>query len=81
MRNKIYNKIFYLEDQKFSISSGEKIKLISKDIDYSFLNEIYTIVINTNYHYLRINNVDGISHKYVIFDKKSHAVYAKKNIL
>ena len=78
MRNQIYNKIFYLENQKFLISSGQNIKLISKDIDYSFLNKIYTIVINTSYHYLKINNVIGINHKYVIFDKKSHAIYAKK---
>ena len=78
MRNKIYDKTFNSENQKFSISSGKDFKLISIDIDYSFLNKSYTIVINTSFHYLKTNNVNGINHKYVIFDKKSHAVYAKK---
>ena len=77
MRNKIFDEIFYLENQKFSISSGEKITVISKDIDYSFLNKSYTIEINISFHYLKTNNVDGINHKYVIFDE-SHSVYGKK---
>ena len=80
MRNKIFDETFYLENQKFSISSGEKITVISKDIDYSFLNKSYTIEINTSFRYLKTNNVDGINHKYVIFGE-SHSVYGKKNIL
>ena len=81
MRNKIYNKTFNLENQKFSISSGEKITVISKDIDYLFLNKSYIIEINTSFHYLKTNNVDGINHKYVIFDKDTHFDYAKKTFL
>ena len=78
MRNKIYNKSFNLDNQKFSISSGKDFELISIGIDYSFLNKSYTIVINTSFHYLKTNNLNGINHKYVIFDKKTHAVYRKK---
>ena len=78
MRNKIYDETFNLENQKFSISSGQNIKLFSIDIDHSFLNKNYTIEINTSFHYLKTNNVNGINHKYVIFDKKTHAVYGKK---
>ena len=78
MRNKIFDETFNLENQKFSISPGQNIKLTSIDIDYSFLNKSYTIVINTSFNYLKTNNVDGINHKYVIFDKDSHAVYGNK---
>ena len=78
IRNKIYDETFNLENQKFSISSGEKFTLTSKDIDYSFLNKNYTIKLNTSFHYLKTNNVDGINHKYVIFDKETHYIYAKK---
>ena len=78
MRNKIYNKTFNLENQKFSISNAKNFKLFSIDIDYSFLNKNYTIVINTSFHYLKTNNVDGIKHKYIIFDKDTHFLSAKK---
>ena len=78
MRNKIYDETFNLENQKFSISSGEKFTLTSKDIEYSFLNKNYAIIINTSFNYLKTNNVDGINHKYIIFDKDTHFVYGKK---
>ena len=78
MRNKIYNKTFNLENQKFSISNAQDFKLFSIDIDYSFLNKSYIIEINTSFHYLKTNNVDSINHKYIIFDKISRSVYAKK---
>ena len=79
MRNKIYDEKFNLENQKFSISSGQNIKLFSIDIDYSFLNKNYTIEINTSFHYLKTNNVNGINHKYVICDKKNSCCLWKKN--
>ena len=81
MRNKIYDETFNLENQKFSISSGEKFTLTSKDIDYSFLNKNYAIIINTSFNYLKTNNVDGINHKYIIFDKDTHFVYGKKHFI
>ena len=78
MRNKIYKKTFNLENQKFSISSGEKITVISKNIDYLFLNKSHIIEINTSFHYLKTNNVDGINHKYIIFDKDTHFFMRKR---
>ena len=78
MRFKIYDETFNLKNQKFSILPGQNIKLTSKDVNYSFLNKNYTIKLNASFNYLKTNNVDGINHKYVIFDKKTHYVYAKK---
>ena len=78
MRFKIYDETFNLKNQKFSILPGQNIKLTSKNINYSFLNKNYTIKLKTSFHYLKTNNVDGINHKYIIFDKETHYVYAKK---
>ena len=71
MRFKIYDETFNLKNQKFSILPDQNIKLTSKDINYSFLNKNYTLKLNTSFHYLKTNNVDGINHKYIIFDKET----------
>ena len=78
MRNKIFDETFNLQNQKFLISNGQDFKLFSIDINYSFLNKSDAIIINTSFHYLRTNNLDGIYHKYVIFDKNTNFVYGKK---
>ena len=77
IRNKIFDETFNLENQKFLISNEQDFKLFSIDINYSFLNKSYAIIINTSFHYLRTNNLDGINHKYVIFDE-NYSVYGKK---